>query len=89
MTFARGHRLRRALRVLSVLAAGSLAVCGVRGSPRPPLPEEPDAGAGAAAGGPADAAFGMGDLAEPVYRAEPAEPAPAGKVDAALDGGAP
>jgi len=35
---------KRAVRALIVLATSTLVVCGVKGPPRPPAPEVPDAG---------------------------------------------
>jgi hypothetical protein len=41
-----GHpALKRVVRALIVLATSTLVVCGVKGSPRPPAPDVPDAGA--------------------------------------------
>ncbi len=37
--------MRRAIRALIVLATSTLVVCGVKGSPRPPASDVPDAGA--------------------------------------------
>ena len=37
--------MRRFVRALIVLATSTLVVCGVKGPPRPPSPEPPDAGA--------------------------------------------
>jgi predicted small lipoprotein YifL len=36
--------LKRAVRALIVLATSTLVVCGVKGPPRPPVSEAPDAG---------------------------------------------
>ena len=43
--------MKRALRALIVLATSTLVVCGVKGPPRPPTSDVPDAGV--ADGGPA------------------------------------
>jgi len=37
-------RMRRLVRALILLATSSLVVCGVKGPPRPPPQEAPDAG---------------------------------------------
>jgi len=36
--------MRRLLRALILLATSSLVVCGIKGPPRPPVQEAPDAG---------------------------------------------
>jgi len=36
--------IRRLFRALLLLATSTLVVCGVKGPPRPPSPEPPDAG---------------------------------------------
>jgi hypothetical protein len=43
--------VRKAVRVLLLLATSALVVCGVKGAPHPPSPEALDAGPAAVDGG--------------------------------------